>query len=646
MIKVLLFDEKVIALADKLGFLVVVLMNIKFNHLLVISVVLVVFGYLLQAYYSRVAVNSTIGNYQRILTTQAFQESIRGIEKDLLLLEQGFSNVSPDNIDNLKKNLNETSEKLSNIDKPEYVDSQLLSQTIQRGADYQQVLVQRLQLLESIGGVGTPGQFSDVAIYEKAFEEVRVYQFSMFKEGRNELLSAQNNFLITPSALNAENLSDAFISFRAEIEDFGIEGEDYVGFADFENYSNVLTQSYQDLDSFVVEGQAHYRLLSQQLNGLLQQLTKYTQVMQQKSENATSKTLAFLLILTLGICVSIVLIMWRVIFNIVTALGKAQRELSFLEGGDLSRRQKYNSKRHDAIDKVAQSMDQMAVNLSSVISNVQGASQEFNGIVKVVNSLIDNASGTNQENMSKTTSLATATEQISVTMHGISENTRSVNDGSALAAGESRNGTKLVSDLAQNVDSTMSAMDNIKASIHELTEKAKQIDSVIEIINNLAKQTNLLALNAAIEAARAGEAGRGFTVVADEVRSLAESTVSATAQITETIRAFQSETEQANLAVVQGENELNSMQKGSNDALAGIQNIEQLITRNSNATAEMSSAVDEIAKTIASMSTDTDTIAKSLAENSDSFDLLVNHSHAIQEKSEYLHELTRSFKTA
>jgi len=454
------------------------------------------------------------------------------------------------------------------------------------------------------------------------------------------------DFLISPSNLNAENLRDVFVSFRTELDDFDIEDEHYADFDVFENNSHVLTQSYQELDLFVVEGQAQYSLLSQQLSGLLQKLSRSTHIMQKKSESATSKTLDFFLILTLGICVSIVLIMWRVIFNIVTSLGKAQRELSLLEGGDLSRRQKYNFKRHDAIDKVAQSIDKMAVNLSGVIFNVQGARQEFYDIVKVMNSLIDSASGTNQDNMNKTTSLATATEQISMTMHSISNNTRSVNDGSAEAAGESINGTKLVSALSKNVDSAMSAMDDIKTSIHELTDKSKKIDSVIGMINNLANQTNLLALNAAIEAARVGEAGRVFSVVADEVRSLAESTVSATAQITETIRAFQSETEQANQAVVQGEKQLISMQKGSNEALAGIQNIEKLITNNSNATSELSSAVDEIAKTIATMSTDTETIAKSLAENSDSFDLLVNHSHAIQQKSESLHELTRSFKTS
>ena len=621
-------------------------MNIKFNHLLVMSVVLVIFGYLLQAYYSRTAVNSIIENYQRILATQDFQENIRGIEKDLLLLEQGFFNLTSDSMDDLKSSLSKTAQRLATIDKPEYVDSKLLSQTIQSGADYQQILVKRLQLLEIIGGVGAPGQYSDLAISEKVFEEVGMYQMSMFQEGRNKVLNGQDDFIVSPSDLNAENLRDAFDSFRTELDDFDIDDEYYADFDAFENSSNILTQSYQELGLFVAQGQKQYLLLSQQLNGLLQQLSESTQIMQQSSESATSKTLAFLLILTLGICVSIVLIMWRVIFNIVTSLSKAQRELSLLEGGDLSRRQEYNPKRHDAIDKVAQSMDKMAVNLSGVIFNVQASSQEFHDIVKVMNSLIDSASATNQENMTKTTSLATATEQISVTMHSISYNTRSVNDGSAQAAGESRNGTKLVSALSKNVDSAMRAMDDIKISIHELTEKSKKIDSVIEMINNLASQTNLLALNAAIEAARAGEAGRGFSVVADEVRSLAESTVSATAQITETIRAFQSETEQANLAVVQGEKQLISMQKGSNEALAGIQSIEKLITSNSNATSEMSSAVDEIAKTIAIMSTDTETIAESLAENSDSFELLVNHSHAIQEKSESLYELTRSFKTS
>jgi len=234
----------------------------------------------------------------------------------------------------------------------------------------------------------------------------------------------------------------------------------------------------------------------------------------------------------------------------LSSIKKMKDALEDVEKGDLTKR----------IDiSWADEIADMAHHFNASIERIHKTITHFTNTSYVVTSAandLDNASkemisGTNQS-ASQISSVATASEEMSTTSSEIARNCVSAAKSSERANQSAISG-QVIADESLSV---MNRIDDIvKASakiIQRLGERSGEIDGVINLINDIADQTNLLALNAAIEAARAGEHGRGFAVVADEVRKLAEKTTEATKHIGDTIKAMQTETNQAVISMEEG----------------------------------------------------------------------------------------------
>ena len=154
------------------------------------------------------------------------------------------------------------------------------------------------------------------------------------------------------------------------------------------------------------------------------------------------------------------------------------------------------------------------------------------------NSIQQTTTGIEQQNV-ESDMLASAATEMSATAHEIAENTSETSHATQRAAALASNGKSIVSEMIEGIRELVDDVDNASQSSEELSSKAAAVEQVVNIINGIAEQTNLLALNAAIEAARAGDQGRGFSVVADEVRVLAQRTQESTGEIRATIDAIQ-----------------------------------------------------------------------------------------------------------
>jgi methyl-accepting chemotaxis protein len=192
----------------------------------------------------------------------------------------------------------------------------------------------------------------------------------------------------------------------------------------------------------------------------------------------------------------------------------------------------------------------------------------------------------------QTIQAATAMQEMSASVHEISQNSQRASDASRNAAEAARHGGKAVQDTLSTMQGIAESTSSVAATIAKLGQSSEQIGKIVSVIDDIADQTNLLALNAAIEAARAGEQGRGFAVVADEVRKLAERTTKATKEIADMIESIQKETQNAVKAM---ERESEDVRVGVDKTSASGAALQEII--------KMSESVGDMISTIATAAT-------------------------------------------
>ncbi|NER66318.1 HAMP domain-containing protein [Pseudomonas sp. MAFF212427] len=301
-----------------------------------------------------------------------------------------------------------------------------------------------------------------------------------------------------------------------------------------------FTQYLQLAERFAtnVAQQAQYRtVLIKDIESSLEATNNLIARQNQLSAEESARNRALMLALLLLAAILGALIGWVITRQITLPLQQAVQIAQRIGAGDLT--DNTSPTRQDEFGHLLQALSKGGENLRSVLAQVGSVTRQLSAAAEALSAVTEQTSaGVNSQKI-ETDQVATAMSEMVATVQDVARNAEAASAATDQANSQAREGNRVVQRTLQQIGQLADDIGCSAEAVGQLAHESERIGSVMTVINAIAEQTNLLALNAAIEAARAGEAGRGFAVVADEVRGLAQRTQQSTAEIETLIASLQ-----------------------------------------------------------------------------------------------------------
>ncbi len=328
---------------------------------------------------------------------------------------------------------------------------------------------------------------------------------------------------------------------------------------------------------------------------------------------------------------------WWIIRSITGPLNRMRTTITEVEkNGDFTRRIPVDTE--DEVGQTAKSFNELMAALQQTLGQVLDSVAKVSDAAQSLSAASGQVAASSSSQSEATSSMAAAVEEMTVSINHVSDSAREAVEISRKSGKLSTEGGEVIQKAAAEMSQIAETVRHTAKTIEELGQQSNQISSIVQVIKDVADQTNLLALNAAIEAARAGEQGRGFAVVADEVRKLAERTTKATAEITQMIGAIQHSAQAAVSTMDSAVGQVSGGVALANQAGSAIVQIKDgaervvgVVNDISSALAEQSSASNDIAgqvEKVAQMTEENNAAAAETANAANNLQVLANNMRA------------------
>ena len=346
--------------------------------------------------------------------------------------------------------------------------------------------------------------------------------------------------------------------------------------------------------------------------GILKQMRELQDTLAYNDEKLLEEeTVAMETVMIIGSLIAIAIGVFVAIFisrMIAAPLRNVVDRAQSIAGGDLTG-DPLKVSGDDEITELTVAINEMSSGLRNMVQQVSGATGQLGSAAEEMSAVTMQTSQGIEEQRAQTDELATAMNEMAATVQEVARHALEAANGASTANDESSNGRQVVNDAVNTIDSLSQAIGKAAEAIQRVEADSDRIGTVLDVIRGIAEQTNLLALNAAIEAARAGEQGRGFAVVADEVRTLAGRTQDSTQEIQTMIESLQAGSKEAVQLMDQSreQSQMGVEQTAkAGDALSAIadavEGINDMNTQIASAAEEQNSVAEEINRNVVSIS--------------------------------------------